>query len=150
MNGCPPKPGLTVMISSESILPRYGFTCDIRVGGLIASPTFLPRDLIRHNNGVTWSPNSTCTVIWSTPALAKGSSKISGREHIKCTSRNIRVSGRRTRATSGPKEMLGTKCPSMISRCSHRAPALSTRIASAASLPKFAASNDGAIIMRRA
>ena len=120
------------------------------VGGLIASPTLLSSALIFHNSGVTRSPSSTCTVIWSAPALAKDSRRISGREHIKCTSRNILVNGRSTRTTSGPKEMFGTKWPSMMSRCSHWAPAFSARIVSAASFPMLAASNDGAIIMGRA
>ncbi len=57
---------------------------------------------------------------------------------------------RSTRTTSGPKEMFGTKCPSMMSRCSHSAPERShARSASVAKRPKFAARSEGAIIIRR-
>jgi hypothetical protein len=76
-----------------------------------------------------------CTMISSAPAAAKGSSRISGREHIKWTSKKSLVSGRTARTTSGPKEMFGTKWPSMMSRCSQSAP---ERLARSASLPKRA------------
>src|SRR5579872_1606746 len=85
--------------------------------------------------------------IWSTPASAKGFSKISGREHIKCVSKKSFENGRMVRATCGPKDMFGTKCPSMISRCSQSAPARSIRTVSAAKRPKLAARREGAIII---
>src|SRR4051812_4523980 len=59
----------------------------------------------------------------------------------------MRVRGRTTRTTSGPKEMLGTKWPSMMSRWSQSALARWARMVSSASLPKLAASRDGAIII---
>ncbi len=60
----------------------------MEVGGLIASPTLLPSDLIFQISGVTASPSSTWMFIWFAPASAKGSSRISGFEHIRCTSKN--------------------------------------------------------------
>src|SRR5258705_5107117 len=60
----------------------------------------------------------------------------------------MRVSGSTARTTSGPKEMFGTKWPSMISRCSQSALARRARTVSFASWPKLAASSDGAIVIR--
>ena len=121
---------------------------EIEVGGLTARPTFLPSDLIFQSSGVTASPSSTWMFIWLAPAWANGSSRISGFEHIRCTSKNSFVSGRIVRTTAGPNEMFGTKCPSMMSRCSQSAPEALTRATSRASRPKFAANSEGAIIMR--
>src|SRR5579859_8034593 len=85
--------------------------------------------------------------IWFAPALANGSRSISGFEHIRWTSKNNLVKGRMRFTTAGPKEMLGTKCPSIMSRWSQSAPERSTRAVSLARRPKSAASNDGAMIM---
>src|SRR5436190_7600919 len=59
----------------------------------------------------------------------------------------MRVSGRMDFTTAGPKEMFGTKWPSMMSRCSQSAPDRSTRRASSAERLKSDARNEGAIIM---
>src|SRR5262245_40716489 len=82
------------------------------------------------------------------PACANGSSRISGFEHIRCTSKNMLVIGRKVLTNAGPKEIFGTKCPSMISKCSQSAPERPARLASLAKRPKSAASSDGAIIIR--
>src|SRR5438552_9043452 len=85
--------------------------------------------------------------IWLAPACAKGSSKISGFEHIKWTSKKSFVSGRIVFTTAGPKEMLGTKWPSMMSRWSQSAPEASTRSVSRARRPKLEARSEGARMM---
>jgi hypothetical protein len=59
MNGCPPKPGFTVMMSNWSICRRNGIALEIAVGGLTATPTFMFMDRIFQINGSTRSPNST-------------------------------------------------------------------------------------------
>src|SRR5688500_2153145 len=73
--------------------------------------------------------------------------RISGRVHIRWTSRNMRDFARQVRTISGPKEILGTKWPSIISRCSQSALLSCTRNTSNPILLKFAASSDGAIII---
>ena len=55
--------------------------------------------------------------------------------------------GRTASTTAGPKEMFGTKWPSMMSRCSQSAPERSARAASLPKRVKSAASSEGAIIM---
>src|SRR5580658_6105832 len=84
--------------------------------------------------------------ILSAPALAKGSNRMSGFAHIKWTSKVILLNGRNALTTAGPKEMLGTKWPSMMSRCSQAAPVRLTRWTSAPRRVKLAASKDGAMI----
>src|SRR6185436_4467119 len=86
-------------------------------------------------------------IIWSAPALTNGSNRISGLEHIRCTSKKSFVHGRIAFTSAGPKEMFGTKWPSMMSRCSQSAPDRSTRRASSAQRLKSDARNEGAIIM---
>ena len=49
-----------------------------------------------------------------------------GRAIIRCTSNGSRGAGASAFSTGGPNEMFGTKCPSMMSRCSQSAPAAST------------------------
>ena len=83
----------------------------------------------------------------SAPAFTNGSSRISGFEHIRWTSKCRRNTLRTDLATSGPKEMFGTKCPSMMSRCNHSALERWTRAASWAKRPKSEASSDGAMII---
>ena len=83
MNSCPPKPGLTVITSSKSIWPRYGWTSVMVVGGLMARPTSFAerldfpdewRDLL-----VKFDMNDD----FVRAGLAKGSIKICGREHMR-------------------------------------------------------------------
>ena len=117
------------------------------VGGLMDRPISLFKERIFQSRAVTRWPSSTCTVIRSAPARAKGSSRISGREHMRWTSKTSLLRGRIAPTTAGPKEMLGTKWPSTMSRCSQSAPERSRRAASWPSLAKLDASSEGAIII---
>ena len=85
------------------------------VAGFTPSPTFSPVERILHSSGTTRSPSSTCTVIEFAPAFANASTRISGRLHIRCTSKNNVLLFRKARTVCGPKLRLGTKCPSMMS-----------------------------------
>ena len=58
INPWPPKPGLTVMISSESIRSKKGLTLDMAVGGLMAKPTCLPGERIFQISELTFPSNS--------------------------------------------------------------------------------------------
>ena len=62
------------MTSKESIRSKYGSTAAMAVGGLMANPTFLPRERIFQIKFVTWPSSSTCTVIRSAPGA--GTSRV--------------------------------------------------------------------------
>src|SRR3954454_12711837 len=83
--------------------------------------------------------------MWSQPAFAKASRQGSQGEIIRCASKIFLVCGRIALMTSGPYEMLGTKCPSITSRWIQSAPAASTARTSSPSLEKSDARIEGAI-----
>src|SRR6185312_4925124 len=85
----------------------------------------------------------------SEPALAKASRKGSHGAIIRCVSNVFLLSGRIAFTRSGPKEILGTKCPSITSRWIQSAPAASTARTSSPNLAKSAARIDGAMISGR-
>src|SRR3954465_5570987 len=87
--------------------------------------------------------------MWSQPAFAQASREGAQGGIIRCASKIFLVCGRIALMTSGPYEMLGTKCPSMTSRWIQSAPAASTARTSSPSLEKSEARIEGAIARGR-
>src|SRR4051812_143290 len=81
----------------------------------------------------------------SEPALAKASRYGSHGAIIRCTSKIFLLCGRSAFTTSGPIEILGTKCPSITSTCTQSAPAASIARTSSPSLAKSDARIGGAM-----
>src|SRR5260221_460506 len=63
MKACPPKPGLTDMISTRSIMSITYSMAEIGVPGLSETPAFLPSALIACSERCRCGPASACTVM---------------------------------------------------------------------------------------
>src|SRR5450432_3610738 len=93
-----------------------------------------------------WSyAGSMWIVILLAPAFANASTKLCGSESIRWVSKKSLEPSRRSAArVSGPKERFGTKCPSIMSRCSHRSPSFATAAALVPSAAWSLARSEGA------
>ena len=112
-----------------------------------ATPACFPRARIPPRTRCRWmvEEGSAWTTMESAPLSAKAPMKFSGSTISRLRFRCFDVAFRMAATTPGPKVMLGTKRPSMMSTCSQSAPAWATVRHSSASRPKSAESTEGAI-----
>ena len=112
-------PGSTVMMSTRSTIPMYGFTASAGVLGLSVTPVFLPSDFAISMALTMFSSVSAST--WkftrSAPALQNCSTYLTGRSIIRCTSMNMSVAFLNDFKTGMPIDIFGTKIPSITSKC---------------------------------
>ena len=95
----------------------------MEVGGLTARPTFFPSDLIFQSSGVTALAQLDVDVDLIRARLGERLQQdLRLRAHQVHVEEELASAGRSVRTTAGPNEMFGTKCPSMMSRCSQSAP----------------------------
>ena len=150
MKAWPPKPGLTVISRTRSIRSiTYSMALDRRAGierdaGLLAERADRLQRAMQMRAGLGMDGDDVGSRPWRRP---------------RDRDRPARSSDARRRAsscaaaiaftTSGPKVMLGTKCPSITSRWIQSAPAASTARTSSPSLAKSAARIDGAMTRGR-
>mmetsp|Transcript_32226 Transcript_32226/g.96213 ORF Transcript_32226/g.96213 Transcript_32226/m.96213 type:complete len:233 (-) Transcript_32226:65-763(-) len=160
---CPPKPGRTVITSTMSTSPAsmYGNSSVTSVSGFNVSPTcmFAARTASHsaHTSGCAASANSadvppsTAASMWkvnmSAPAAAKSVTHCLGWLTIRWQSNTAAECLRRHLMMGAPMVRLGTKWPSMTSRCSQSAPSSSIRLDSSASRAKSDDSMDGHMIV---
>ena len=145
-NFCAPKPGFTVMTSTISTRSSTSRTASTGVPGLIATPACLPSALIRLQRAMHVGAASAWTRIESAPAFCEG---------LRDRDRPARSSNARRRGTaecgrmaftiSGPNVMLGTKWPSITSRCNTSASAASRARTSSRAWKKSLERTDGRI-----
>lgn len=113
------------------------------VDGLIETAAFTPAALICSSVRSRSSHASACTVMESAPHSTKSRIYLSGSVTIKCTSKNMLDSFRIDLITGIPKEMLGTKSPSITSICRYSTPSFSRILICSPSLLKSADKIDG-------
>ncbi len=123
----PPKPGLTPITSTISTRSITHAIASTGVAGFSTTPGLLAQ---RPRSAAASGADA------ARPRGAPGCGRRRPRRRPRGRGRPARSSGARRRAgacacaaprsTGGPKVMLGTKCPSMTSRCSQSAPAAST------------------------
>ncbi len=143
MNDWPPKPGWTVMTRARSVTSRNGSTLSTGVSGFREIPAFRPLALILSMATMMSPSASQWTVMMSHPASAKASMYLMGSCIIRWASKTMSEHLRTALMMGGPNVMLGTKAPSITSRCAQSAPAFSMRTSSSPSLEKSDESTEG-------
>ena len=112
------------------MLGRCGSTKAKGVAGFKVRPARQPPSRIRRSVFATscFASGSTWTVIELAPAsIKRGHVMIGPLDHQMDVERESRSGHGSSSRFAGPKEMLSTNCPSMMSRCNQSAPAAMTR-----------------------
>ena len=107
----------------------------------------MPADRIASTTRCRWRTASTCTFMNSAPHAAKRSIHCSGRSTIRCTSSGLHDTRATASMTGNPKDILGTKLPSITSRCNQSASDSFTISTSRPICRKSAARREGANII---
>ena len=147
MKACPPKPGLTLITRTRSQLARArSRPTATGVAGFSTTPAFLPRP--RGSSAACGADaggfRMDADECRRRPRRRPGGT-VRAAAIIRCTSNGIVACLRSAFTITGPMLMFGTKCPSIMSRCSQSAPAAATARVSSPSRAKSAARSEGAI-----
>src|SRR5919112_2543979 len=113
------------------------------VVGFRATPASAPPSRITARVRCRCVTTSGWTEMLATPASRKSGIRLSGLSTIRCTSTGRSVCGTSEAATGGPKDRLGTKWLSMVSKCTNAAPPALALLTSSASRAKSAARIEG-------
>ncbi len=141
----PPKPGLTVMISTMSTRSSTCATAEMGVAGFNATDAFAPSEAMLPSVRCRWGQASACTIRRSHPASMYWAAMLSGVSTIRCASNGNVVCALVAAITSGPNVRLGTNWPSMTSHWMRSTPAASKAATSSPRRAKSAGSTLGAI-----
>ena len=111
----PPKPGLTVMTRTMSTSSTTSSRVLTGVAGLMATDALRPAAWMSWIRRFAWSVASMWKVTLSAPASMKAAIISSGLVIMRWTSTGRSVARLVALRMSSPKEMFGTKCPSITS-----------------------------------